>query len=56
MEYNDKLARFRQGHLNPFNKAREEEPCEDAERGPSKGLYYRDGGEGGLLKLCTWKG
>ncbi|XP_068117090.1 differentially expressed in FDCP 8 homolog isoform X2 [Hyperolius riggenbachi] len=26
MEYNDKLARFRQGHLNPFNKAKEEEP------------------------------
>ncbi|XP_073515317.1 differentially expressed in FDCP 8 homolog isoform X2 [Phyllobates terribilis] len=38
MEYNDKLARFRQGHLNPFNKTREEEnPQEDREQEPSKG-------------------
>ncbi|XP_069595122.1 differentially expressed in FDCP 8 homolog isoform X2 [Ranitomeya imitator] len=37
MEYNDKLARFRQGHLNPFNKPREEEnPREDREQEPSK--------------------
>ncbi|KAM5137905.1 differentially expressed in FDCP 8 homolog isoform 2-T3 [Mantella aurantiaca] len=36
MEYNDKLARFRQGHLNPFNKAREEESCEHEEQEPSK--------------------
>ncbi|XP_053304848.1 differentially expressed in FDCP 8 homolog isoform X2 [Spea bombifrons] len=29
MEYNDKLARFRQGHLNPFNKPSEEESSRD---------------------------
>lgn len=37
MEYNDKLARFRQGHLNPFNKPREEESSrEDREQESSK--------------------
>ncbi|XP_078066827.1 differentially expressed in FDCP 8 homolog isoform X1 [Mustelus asterias] len=42
MEYDEKLARFRQGHLNPFNK----DPGEKVEKGseeesdlPVKGLY-----------------
>lgn len=54
MEYDEKLARFRQGHLNPFDKAPLQNRQEQKTAGAGEGFPQK--GELSSSSLSPWEG